>query len=374
MAEHMTFVGLDAHKETIAIGLAEGGRRGEVRHWGTIENRPEAVERMVGRLEKRHGELSFCYEAGPLGYGLHRQITGLGHDCQVVAPSLIPRRPGERVKTDRRDCLNLAKLHRAGELTAVWVPDAAHEAMRDLVRGRRQACEAQRRARQQAQGFLLRHGRVFSGRGAWTKAHRSWLARQRFVHPAQQIVLQEHREAIAEAEARLQRLERQIAELVPSWSLAPVVQAIQALRGIALIAAVTVMAELGDLRRFPGPRQVMAYLGLVPAEHSSGPRTRRGAITKAGNKWARLVLIEGAWSYRLPARVSAVKARQLTPLPKAVRDIAWKAQLRLCARYRRLIAKGKPANVVTTAIAREMAAFIWAIGQQLAPAAAPACG
>ena len=365
-------VGLDTHKAKIAVAVAEPGRAGEVRCQGEITNRPDAVRRLIERLGARHGGLRICYEAGPCGYGLHRQITALGHDCTVVAPSLVPRRPGDRVKTNRRDAVTLARLHRAGELTAVWVPDPTHEAMRDLVRARTAAMEAVRRARQQLQGFLLRHDRVFTGRKAWSPAHRRWLAGLRFAHPAQQIVLQEQIDTIEEAERRRDRLDQQIRELVPSWSLAPVVAALQAMRGVAFLSAVVLVAEVGDFRRFANPRQLMAWLGLVPSEHSSGAKVERGGITKAGNSRARRVLVEGAWSYRFPARVTSPIQARLDDVPEAVRAIAWKAQLRLCARFRRLVAAGKNANLVTTAVAREMAAFAWAIACQVQPRGAAA--
>jgi transposase len=365
-------VGLDTHKAKIAVAVAEPGREGEVRFHGEIANQPEAVRRLIERLADKHGRLKVCYEAGPCGYGLHRQVTALGHDCTVVAPSLVPRRPGDRVKTNRRDAVALARLHRAGELTAVWIPDPVHEAMRDLVRARTAAMEAVRRARQQLQGFLLRHERVFTGRKTWSPAHRRWLAGLRFAHPAQQIVLQEQIDTIEEAERRRDRLGQQIRELVPDWSMAPVVTALQAMRGVAFLSAVVLVAEVGDFRRFTTPRQLMAWLGLVPSEHSSGAKVERGGITKAGNGRARRVLVEGAWSYRFPARVTSPIQARLDDVPEAVRAIAWKAQVRLCARFRRLVAAGKNVNVVTTAVAREMAAFAWAIACQVQPKEAAA--
>jgi transposase len=294
-------------------------------------------------------------------------LSARGHECVVVAPSLIPKRAGDRVKTDRRDADSLARLHRAGELTAVWVPDAGHEAMRDLVRARATAVRVLGKARQHLQGFLLRHERVYRGARAWTLAYRRWLTTVRFEHPAQQIVLQDYIHAVQAAEVRRDRLTGQIEELLPNWSMAPVVAALQAMRGIALVVAVTVVAEVGDFRRFANPRQLMAYLGLVPSEHSSGSSVRRGGITKAGNALARRVLIEGAWTYRMSARVSRKIHDRLEPLPTAIRDLAWKAQVRLCARYRRLAAAGKPKVVVTTAIAREMVGFIWAIARSAQP-------
>lgn len=367
LMDAIIFVGLDVHKATVSVALAEGGRGGEVRQVGVFENRPEVLVRMATRLCKGGRRLNFCYEAGPCGYGLHRLLTGCGHECVVVAPSLTPMKAGDRVKTDRRDALMLAKLHRAGELTPIWIPDAAHEAMRDLVRARATAVRTLSKARQHLQGFLLRHERLYRGARAWTLAYRRWLTTVRFEHPAQQVVLQDYIHAVQGAEARRDRLTRQIEELLPTWSMAPVVAALQAMRGVALVVAVTVVAEVGDFHRFTNPRQLMAYLGLVPSEHSSGSSVRRGAITKAGNALTRRALIEGAWTYRMPARVSRKLHDRLEPLPAVVRDIAWKAQLRLCARYRRLVATGKPKVVITTAIAREMIGFIWAIARIAQP-------
>jgi transposase len=272
----------------------------------------------------------------------YRQITMLGHECVVVAPSLVPTRPGDHVKTDRRDAVTQASLFRSGELTPVWVPDDAHEAMRDLCRTRQAAMEALRRARQQVLGFLLRHGRVYSGGGHWTRKHRLWLSAQRFDHPARQIAFEELVQAVEEAQARRDRLAKQMLELLPSCSLAKVVTAIQALRGVASIVAITLVAEIGEFHRFANPRQLMAYLGLTPSERSSGAKTLRGAITKAGNTRARRVLIEGGWTYRLPARIGAQILNRNETLPQPIKDIAWKAQVRLCARHRRLARAGKP--------------------------------
>ncbi len=363
MEEAITYVGLDVHKETISVALAPGGARGEARYYGKIANSEAALRKLAKRLGKEGCRLRFCYEAGPCGYGVYRLLSALGHDCAVVAPSLIPRRPGDRVKNDRRDSLGLAKLDRAGELTAVWVPGAEHEALRDLVRARATAVRALRRSRQQLCGFLLRHARVGSGKN-WTRAHRQWLATLRFEQPAQQIVLEDYIQAVEDAEARRDRLTGEIAVWAKSWSLAPVVEALQALRGVALINAVTLLAEIGDLTRFSSPRQLMSHLGLVASEWSSGRTVRRGAITKAGNLQARSALIEAAWCYRLPARVSPCLLKRLEGLPKGVRDTAWKAQVRLCARYRRMRAQGKDPRLISAAIARELLGFVWAIAQQ----------
>lgn len=364
MADCITYVGLDVHKEDVVVALAEGGLRGAVLDYGRIANTPAALARLVGKLDRDGVTLRFCYEAGPCGYGIQRQLSAAGHDCVVVAPSLIPKRPGDRIKTDRRDAASLAKLHRAGELTSVWVPDAGHEAIRDLVRARLDAVHALRRVRQQVSGFLLRQGCHY-GRPAWTKLHRRWLAGLKFEQALHHVVLEDYIQAVEAAEARRDRLTAQIEACLPDWALAPVVAALQTMRGMALVNAATLIAELGDLTRFPNPRQLMAYLGLVPSEHSSGASVKRGGITKAGNSVARRLLIEAAWSYRFPPRLSRELLLRQEKQPKPIRDIAWKGQVRLCTRYRRLARTGKPANIVTTAIARELAGFIWAIARQV---------
>src|SRR6266567_236903 len=363
MEHSITYVGLDVHKATIAVALAEAGKRNEVREYGKIANTSAALKTLAARLARGGGTLRFCYEAGPCGYGVQRQLTAAGHDCVVVAPSLIPRKPGERIKTDRRDAINLARLHRAGELTPVWVPDRAHEAIRDLVRARQAAVRTLRQARQQLAGFLLRHGHHYN-RPAWTLMHRRWLAGLTFEHPAHYIVMEDCIAAVEAAMARRNRLEAHIEAAMADWSLAPVVRALQALRGMALVAAATLIAELGDITRFDNPRQLMAYLGLVPSEHSSGSTRRQGGITKAGNGAARRMLIEAAWSYRFPARISRDQLLRQEALAEPIRDTAWKAQERLCRRYRKLAQAGKPPTVVTAAIARELSGFVWAIARQ----------
>jgi transposase len=365
MEDRITYIGLDVHKADIVVAVAEGGLRGEVRDYGRIVNTPAALERLARKLGHDGVKLRFCYEAGPCGYGIQRQLSALGHECVVVAPSLIPKRAGDRIKTDRRDAASLARLDRAGELTPVWVPDAGHEAMRDLVRARLDAVQALRRARQQLSGFLLRQGCHY-GRPAWTKLHRRWLAGLKFEHPAHHIVLEDYIAAVEAAEVRRDRLTAQIEAMLPDWSLAPLVAALQTMRGIALVNAASLIAELGDLSRFANPRQLMAYLGLVPSEHSSGVSIKRGGLTKAGNGAARRLLIEAAWCYRFPARVSRELRLRQEAQPIPIREIAWKGQRRLCARYRKLARSGKPANVVTAAIARELAGFVWAIARQVA--------
>lgn len=361
-------VGIDVSKAKLAVAIAGGGVRDEVLSLGTFENTPASVDRLLKKLSGRGASVSVCYEAGPTGYGLYRQVRAFGFECCVVAPSLIPVRAGERVKTDRLDAIRLARLLRAGELTPIWVPDETHEAMRDLVRARESAAEDQRHKRQLVSAFMLRHGRIYHRTKPWTMRYRRWLQSQSFDHPAHQIALQEMLQAERNATERLDRLTGHIETLVPEWDLAPAVNALQALRGVALISAVTFMAEIGDVRRFETPVKLMAYLGLVPSEYSTGKTIKRGGITRAGNSRVRHKLIEGAWTYRLPARPGARKLYILQEQSAEVQDIAWKAQSRLTARYRKLSQRGKKSTVVTTAIAREMAAFMWDIARRTMPA------
>ena len=364
------FVGIDIAKARNAVAVAEGGRQGEIRYLGEVDNTPDAVAKLVRRMVDRYEVVQFCYEAGPTGYGVHRQITSLGQCCIVVAPSLIPRRAGDRVKTNRRDAQTLARLLRAGELTAVWVPDETHEAVRDLVRTRAMAIEDYRRKRQHVTAFLLRHGRSYDRQATWKGWHMRWLDSQSFEHPAQRLAFQEMLNAIRASAERISRLEEAMNEILPAWTMEPVVGAFQAMRGIAFLTAMTLVAEVGDIRRFEHPRQLMAFLGLVPSERSTGETRRQGGITKAGNIRARKALIEAAWTYRHSAGIGKEQQRRQAELPEQIRAIAWKAQARLCARYRKLVAKGKKPTVVITAIAREMAAFLWAIAAHVEPAPA----
>lgn len=359
------FVGLDVHKDSIDIGVCEAARRAEVRHLATVAGGSEAVTKALRRQISTGRRLHIVYEAGPCGFVLARHFAAIGWQCDVVAPSSIPRSPGERVKTDRRDALKLARLARAGELSPVRVPGSADEAVRDVVRAREDAVREQRNARHRLKALLLRNGITYAGRAAWTPAHVRWLATVKLPEPPQQLAFQEYLHAISEAGARVARLEQALRDLLPAWPLAPLVAALQALRGVQLISAITLVAEIQDFWRFPSPRQLMAYLGLVPGEHSSGPKRRLGAITKAGNSPARRILVEVAHLYRYPARVSPVIARRQSELPKAVTDIAWQAQTRLCARYRRLAARKLPTNKVVVAIARELAGFVWAIAREV---------
>lgn len=363
------FIGMDVHKKTITIAIADEGRQKQPRVYGTITNDLDALDKFCRKMVSTANQLHFVYEAGPCGYGIYRHLTEKGIDCMVAAPSLIPKKSGDRIKNDRRDAKMLARLHRAGELTAVYVPDAQDEAMRDLNRAREDAVIVAKKSKQRLKAFLLRNGVAFAGSSQWSEAYFKWLADIAMPHPAQQVALQEYIDAVHESLNRVKRLTDQIRQMVPSWRLAPIVSALQAARGVSMVVAVTVVAELGDLSRFAKPSQLMAHLGLVPSEHSSGESIKRRGITKTGNSHVRKALVEAAWSYRMQARVSRLLLKRQQGLPDQVCKIAWKAQLRLCARYKRLVAKGKTKQKVVTAIARELSAFLWAIAKQVQPLA-----
>jgi len=370
------FVGLDVHAETIAVAVAEPD--GEVRSLGVIPNRPESVRKLAKKLGPAE-QLRVCYEAGPTGYVVYWQLTGLGVRCEVVAPTLVPVKAGDRVKTDRRDAIKLARGYRAGDLTPVWVPDAAHEALRDLVRAREAAKKDHLRARHRLGKFLLRHGRRPSARMTpWTQRHLTWINQVvQFEQPAQEATLLDYLHEVEHAATRLERLERAIedASVRAPPRMRAVSDALQALRGIAKISAVTVVAEVGELSRFARAPHLMGYCGMGPREDSSGERHRRGAITKTGNAHLRRIVREAAWAYRHRPTVSgALRKRQATLSPE-VTAIAWKAQHRLHTRYRRLIGRQKCQQKVVTAVGRELLGFIWAIGvtvERQQPQAQPA--
>jgi transposase len=361
------FIGLDAHAESTAIGFAEAGRAAP-RFIGTVGARVSELTKALGKLGQPRS-LLIVYEAGPCGFGLARELIAAGYRCEVIAPSKIPKKPGERIKTDRRDALNLSSLARAGELVAVTIPDERDEAIRDLSRARVDAVRARLKGRQQLKALLLRHGRRYTGTTSWTAAHERYLAEVSFTHPAQDIAFAEYRQTVGEGEARVQRLTQALTQEIETWRMQPVVGAVMALRGLDLVGATTVVAELGDLRRFAHPRELMGYLGLVPSEYTTGSKRRLGAITKTGNSHVRRILIEAAWNYRFPARVSRALHVRQERQPPAIRAIAWRAQLRLSHRYRRLTARGLQHNKVCVAIARELAGFIWDIGHHVGPSA-----
>ena len=362
-ATYPAYIGLDVHKDTIAVAVARSGREA-AQYRVEIGNTPAKIAKLVDRIHREFdGEkLLFCYEAGPCGYVLYRQLLELGHDCEVVAPSLIPKKAGDRVKTDRRDACKLAQSLRSGDLTAVWVPDQEQEAMRDLTRARGDMKGQEHQARQQLNAYVLRHGHHWpSNKTRWTKTHYNWLEDLRFGHDWQQVVLQEYIDAVRAATQRVTDMTAQMERVLPNWSLAPVVYSLIALRGIDKLAAMVLLAELGDISRFKSPRQLMAYLGLVPSEHTSGTRRRQGSITLTGNRHARRMLIESAWSYRFPARQTPHLKRKAASATDDAKAIAWKAQKRLCGRYRTLMQAGKNNKVVVVAVARELAGFIWDI-------------
>jgi transposase len=369
------FVGFDVHADTIAVAVAEEGRNGEVRQLGIIPNRPDALRKLIQKLGAK--ELRVCYEAGPTGYALYWQLVELGVACEVVAPTLVPVKAGDRVKTDRRDAVKLARCFRAGELTAVWVPDPAHEALRDLVRARASAKQDQLRARHRLGKFLLRSGRRPPKQTkAWGTRQMEWMRAQRFEYAPQQVTMVDYLGEVDHAAARIERLERAIDDAIaaaPS-ALRALIDGLQALRGVAKITATTLAVEIGQFSRFDRPPKLMAYCGVVPSENSSGKRRHQGAITKSGNAHVRRVLFEAAWCYRhRPGRGAALKKRQ-EQLEPAVIELATKAQHRLHRRYVALSVRGKSSQKVVSAIARELLGFVWAIAvhieqqqQQAAP-------
>lgn len=359
------YVGLDVHKESIAVAYVGIEHHAEVVSLGNIGTRQCDIDKLVRQLQSKSKHLVFVYEAGPCGYWLYRYLTKKGQVCWVIAPSLIPKKPGDRVKTNRRDAIKLARLMRSGDLTPVYVPQVEDEAIRDLCRAREDAIRDLKTAKFRLKAFLLRHDIRYTGRATWGPAHLRWLSEVVCPTSAQQIVFQEYIRAVTEHTERLGRLEQELTDQVQTWRLAPVVEALQALRGVQCTVAVTTIAELGDLTRFENPRQLMNYLGFTPSAYSTGERRRQGGITKTGNSHARRALVEGAWASRYPAQVSRHLQLRLEKVSKPIQDISWKAQIRLCKRYRQLSARGKNANQVVVAIARELRAFMWAIAQEV---------
>jgi transposase len=360
------YIGLDVHKESIAVAYVAQEHHAEVVALGNIGTRQGDIDHLIRKMQSKSKHLIFVYEAGPCGDWLYRYLTQKGHVCWVVAPSLIPKKPGDRVTTNRRDAIKLARLMRSGDLTPVYVPTVDDEAIRDLGRAREDAIRDRKTAKFRRTAFLLRHDIRYTGRATWGPAHLRWLREVVCPTPAQQIVFQEYIRAVTEPTERLARLEQELTDQVQTWRLAPVVDALQALRGVQFTVAVTTVAALGDLTRFDNPRQLMNYLGFTPSEYSTGERRRQGGSTKTGNSHARRALVEGAWAYRYPAKVSRHLQLRLEKVSKPIQDISWKAQIRLCTRYRQLSARGKHANQVVVAIARELRACMWAIAQEVA--------
>lgn len=367
MKKTTRFVGLDVHADTIAVAVAEAGREGEVRSLGIIPNRPEAIRKLVQKLGGPKG-IKTCYEAGPTGYALYWQLVKLGVDCEVIASTLVPTKAGDRIKTDRRDALKLARCYRAGELTPVWVPDPAHEALRDLVRAREAAKKDQLRARHRLSKFLLRVGRRPPDEtSAWTMRHMVWIRQQTFDHFGQEVTLLDYLGEVEHAVARIERLDAAIDEAIKKMPIAlrAVIDGLQALRGVAKLVAATLAIEIGNFSRFEHPTKLMSFSGVTPSEHSSGSSRRLGAITKTGNAHVRRVLFEAAWSYRhRPSNGKTIAQRQ-RGLPEPIKELAWKAQHRLHRRYAALVAKGKPQPKVITAVGRELLGFAWAIATKI---------
>jgi transposase len=359
------YVGLDVHQESSAVAYVAKAHDAEVIFLGTIGTRQADIDQLVRQLQAKATHLVFVDEAGPCGSWLSRYLTNTGHICWVVAPSLIPQKAGDRVNTDRRDAVQLARRMRSGDLTPVYVPKVEDEAMRDLTRAREDALRDLKAAKFRLNAFLLRHDIRYTGAATWGPAHLRWLSEVVCPTPAQHIVFQAYVRAVNEHTERLGRLERELQDQVQSWRVSPVVEALQALRGVQFTVAVTTVAALGDLTRFDNPRQLMKCLGLIPSEYSTGERRRQGTMTTAGNTHARRALVEGAWSYRDPAKVSRHLQLRLAPQPNAIQDISWKAQVRRCKRFRRLMARGKNANPVVVAIARELVGFLWALATQV---------
>jgi transposase len=365
MNKPILYVGLDVHARKTTVATAGEDRRGEVRIHSTIDNTAAAMDSLIKKLQSTGKELRVCYEAGPCGYVLARQLEKQGIACTIAAPSLIPRGPGDRIKTDRRDAQLLARLHRAGELTAVHIPDETDEAIRDLCRARTDAVQDKRRAHSQLKAFLLRHGRHIADKTPWSEARQRTLRAITLPHPAQRAVLEEYILAVEAAHQRIARVETQMELQLSTWKAEPAVRALMGMRGFRIVAAMITVSELGDIHRFTHPRQLMAYLGLVPSENSSGGSRRQGSVTKAGNTHLRWLINESAQNYRLPPKVSAGLSQRQAAIPAACREevkhIAWKCQNRLYEKGRKLAARGKMRQKVQIALARELCGFVWAV-------------
>ncbi len=357
------YLGLDVHKDSITLAIAQPSSKGEIRLFGTITNDLGRLEVALGRIRKAHprARLEVAYEAGPCGFGIARRLKQLQVPCLVAAPSLIPKQPGSPFKTDQRDARTIARLLRAGELTGVYVPEPTDEAIRDLCRARTDAVDDQRRCRLRLKAFLLRHGYRYQGKANWSQPHMRYLRELVLPHPAMKAILEEYLQGIGAAHERVQRLEASMLTLLDTWRLKPAVQALMALRGFQLVAAMVTVSELGDIHRFAHPRQLMTYLGLVSTEDSSGPRQRLGKISRCGNGHQRWMLTECAEHYLLPPKVSKELSRRQEGQPPEVRALSWKAQNRLHLRFSRLLARRLPRNKAKVAVARELCGFVWAL-------------
>jgi transposase len=371
MSKELLYLGLDVHAENIAVALAEAGRDGEVRNYGEIPNTFHSVEKLLRKLSHPDKELRVCYEAGPCGFVLARFLKKKGIACDVIAPSLTPKGSGDKIKTDRRDARMLARLHRAGELTAVHVPDERDEAIRDLCRARTDAVQDQRSGRNQLKAFLLRNGYRYGEKTSWSAAHMRYLRELILPHPAMKIVLEEYLQCIDAAAERIERLEVHMKALLDEWHMKPVVLALMGFKGYQTVAAMITVSEIGDIHRFPHPRQLMAYLGLVPSESSSGGSRAQGAITKCGNGHLRWIFNECAQHYRLPPKISQELTTRQEAIPKAHRrqviEISWRCQNRLHERGRKLAARGKTRQKAQIAMARELSAFVWEVMRAVMP-------
>jgi transposase len=363
----IVFIGMDTHKVFTEIAYTGFERGSSIEHFGKIKTTKPAIVKFAKQMQSKYPKatLHFVYEAGPCGYWVYRLLTSLGHCCYVVAPSLIPKRPGDKIKTDKRDAINLTRLLKNADIEPIYVPEPEDEAIRDLSRARERAMNDLCDSKYQLKALLLRNHINYDGKSNWSMKHLRWLTDMVLPHPAQQIVLQEMIQTVTERINRLSRLDNELLHQVKNWRYYPVVKAIQAMRGVRLLVATGVIAELGDLKRFDHPRKLMSYVGLVPGEHSSGGRRKVGSITKCGNGRARRLLTEGAHGYRYQAHISPDLQKRQAGLSKEIIDIAWQAQVRLCRRYQRLMKRGKHYNVVVTAIAREMIAFIWSITREV---------